>query len=72
MLPKYTYTEQEEPRLYFCHNSYTVLGVMVLKIFCEMFSCVFPFLAWTAWQLRYWPNGLWNIYETFNQTFFTT
>ena len=25
-----------------------------------------PLPAWGAWQLQYWSNGMWNIYDTFN------
>ena len=31
--------------------------------FLKMFSVVFPFLAWAACHLQYWPNGLWNIHR---------
>ena len=46
--------------------------VKTLKGFCRLFSDLFTFLAWAAWQLQYWPNGPWNMYEIFNQAFLTT
>ena len=45
------------------------------KMFCKMFSESSPCQQLAAWQLQYWPDSLWNFYETYlkqSQTLETT